>query len=239
MQAEYDFGEKANEGRRGLGEYTRLLAPQIVNNTYKLLILDSGDIIVQKDISEVFYFNLQDNYFSWILEDAAGNIRSKFNKFFRNNFYPNTGVCLINVKLFRQDNLYKAAFFAAKAYKDLPCPMQDIFIIISNYKFSYMPLKYNTKLFFENDEQMKNRKIDNKLIQKWIRHQKDSQFKYSIDEILEAALDLVISHIYQEKITNGIGSSQLTIQWINYAKLTGFYEKIKKLYPKPFICENI
>ena len=36
MQAEYDFGEKANEGRRGLGEYTRILAPQIVNNTYKL-----------------------------------------------------------------------------------------------------------------------------------------------------------------------------------------------------------
>ena len=101
-----------------------------------------------------------------------------------------------------------------------------------------MPLKYNTKLFFESDEQMKNRKIDNKLIQKWIRHQKDSQFKYSIDEILEAALDPVINHIYQEKITKGIRcNNKLIIQWINYAKLTGFYEKIKEKYPKPFICE--
>ena len=237
-QAEYDFGERAKQEWRGLGEYTRVLAPQIVNNTNRLLILDSGDIIAQKDISEVFYYDLQDNYFSWILEDAAGNIGMRWDQFFRNKFYPNTGVCLVNVKLFRQDNLYEAAFYVSIAYKDLPCPMQDIFIVISNYKFCYLPLKYNAKLFFENDEQMKNRQINNKIAKRWIDNQSNSQFKYSIDEILEAALDPVINHIYQEKITNGIGSSQLTIQWINYAKLTGFYEKIKKLYPKPFKYEK-
>ena len=239
MQAIYDFGERSNTEWRGLGEYTRILAPQIVNDTDKLLILDSGDIIAQKDVSEVFFFDLEDNYFSWILEDIAGNSLVKWNKFVINNFYPNSGVCLTNVSLFRKDELYKAAFFAAKAYKDLPCPMQDIFSIISNYKFCYLPLKYNAKLFFEKDEQMENKQINTNLIQRWINKQKFTPFKYSVEEILEAALDPVINHIYQDKITDGIGCNKITIQWINYAKLTGFYEKIKEKYPKPFLCEEI
>ena len=237
IQAEYDFGERSKEERRGIGEYTRILAPQIVNNTNKILILDSGDIIAQKDISEVFFYDLGDNYFSWILENWAGN-NIKFNRLFRNNFYPNSGVCLINVRLFRKDKLYKAAFFAARAYKFMACPMQDIFLVISNYKFTFFPLKYNVRLFFENDEQMRNRKKNNKLIIKWMNHQRFSPYKYSIEEILDAAIDPVINHIYCEKITNGIGCNSLTFQWINYVKLTGFYEKIKAKYPKPFECEK-
>ena len=71
IQAEYDFGERGKKEWRGVGDYTRILAPQIVNNTNKILILDSGDIIAQKDLSEVFYFYMEYNYFSWILEDYA------------------------------------------------------------------------------------------------------------------------------------------------------------------------
>ena len=237
IQAEYDFGERAKTERRGTGEYTRILAPQIVNNTNTILILDSGDIIVHKDISEIFYYDLKDNYFAWILDDNAGNYLSSYSRFFRNNFYPNTGVCLVNVRLFRKDELYKAAFFASKAYKNIPCPMQDIFIAISKFKMSFMPLKYNAKLFFESDEQLKNRQTDNNLINRYTFRQRFSQFKYSVDEILEASLDPVISHIYYEKITKGIGCNKLTLQWINYVKLTGFYDKIKQQYPTPFRCE--
>lgn len=94
-QAEYDFKERGKKEERGVGDYTRILAPQIVNNTNKILIMDSGDVIAQKDISEVYFFDLEDNYFSWILEDVAGNPNINYNKFFRNNFYPNSGICLV------------------------------------------------------------------------------------------------------------------------------------------------
>ena len=52
--------------------------------------MDSGDIIAQKDLSEIYYYDLGDNYFSWILYDVAGNHDINFNKFFRNYFYPNS-----------------------------------------------------------------------------------------------------------------------------------------------------
>ena len=238
-QAEYDFEERGKKEWRGVGDYTRILAPEIVNNTNKILIMDSGDVIAQKDISEVYFFDLEDNYFSWILEDIAGNPTIIYNKFFRNYFYPNSGICLVNVREFRKDNLYKKAFFMSKAYLELPCPYQDILFIISNYRFKYMPLKYNCKQFFDNDEQMKNKTHETILINKWISRQIYSPYKYSVEEILEAALDPVINHIYQSKISETNNCNSLTFQWIKYAKLTGFYEKIKKKYPNPFnFCEH-
>ena len=61
-QVEYDFDRAKNE-RRKYGNYAKILSPQIVNNTNKILILDSGDIIVQKDLSEIFFYDIKDNYF--------------------------------------------------------------------------------------------------------------------------------------------------------------------------------
>ena len=239
-QAEYDFGERGKKEWRGVGDYTRILISEIVNNTNKILIMDSGDIIAQKDLSEIYYYDLGDNYFSWILEDVAGNHEVNWNKFFRNYFYPNSGVCLVNIRLWRKDGLYKKAYLISKSYKDFPCPFQDILFVISDYRFLYFPLKYNCKQFFDNDEQMKNKDTNTTLIKKWTNHQRFSPYKYSIEEILEASLDPVINHFYQDKITNCNGCNYYTKQWIKYAELTGFYENIKRKYPKPFnICKIV
>ena len=239
LQAVYDFGEIAKNEPRGAGNYARLLAAEIVNNTNRILTMDSGDIIAQKDISEVFYFDLEDNYFAWILEDVAGNENSG-DKFFRNIFYPNSGVCLYNVRLWRKDNLYKKSILARHSYKNMPCPYQDILIVISNYKFKYFPLKYNCNPFFLTYEDMKNRKKDTKLIEDWIKSQRFSPYKYSIEEIIDAAIDPVITHFYHYKLHNQIVCNFWTLEWIKYAKLTGLYEDIKKKYPKPFkSCEHL
>ena len=239
-QVEYDFGERGKREGRGVGNYARILAAQIVNNTDRILTMDAGDVIVQKDISEIYYFNLGNNYFGWILEDVAGYDQNKYwDIFFRHYFYPNSGICLINIGLFRRDNLYKKAFYVSKAYNNMACPFQDIILSISNYKFKFFPLKYNCKLFFENDTQMINKISKNKLIERWLDHQKFSPYKYSVYEIIEAAIDPIINHLYQDKITNGINCNNLTFQFIKYAKLTGFYEQIKKKYPIPFkMCES-
>ena len=239
LQAVYDFGERAKNEPRGVGDYTRILAAEIVNNTNRILVMDSGDIIAQKDISEVFYFDLEDNYFAWTLEDVAGNDES-WSKFFRHNFYPNSGICLFNIRLWRKDNLYKQSILAAHSYKKIPCPYQDILLVVSNYKFKYFPLKYNCIQFFNTDEDMKNRNKNSKAIQAWINSQRFSPYKYSIEEIIEAASDPVINHLYNNKIQNRVECNYLTLKWIKYAKLTGLYTDIKNKYPKPFnSCEKL
>jgi len=238
-QAEYDFLEKSKGYHRGLGDYARLLAPQIINNTDKVLALDAGDILAQKDISEIYFYDLEDNYFAYIIELDAG-LKNSPNPFTNNNFYCNAGVILINCTKFRKDELYKKAFFVAMTSTKLDFPYQDIFSYIPLYKIKIMPLKYNCKLFFENDEQMKNKDNNTNYINQWIETQKSNPFKYSRQEILEAALDPVIVHYYIHKITNNIGCNKYTFQFIKYSKLTGFYEEIRSKYPKPFKkCENL
>ena len=231
-QAEYDFSRGLKEGR-GVGDYTRVLAPEIVNNTNRIIILDSGDLIVNKDLSELYFFDIGDNYFVFSLEDAAG-IFEKFIIFGRNNFYLNTGVYLVNVRKFREDNLYHNAFFTAIAYKDLPCPYQDIFLVISNFKFKFWPLNYNCPQFFENDEQIREKKTDTVWIKNFMKLQVNSPFKYTIDEIIDAAADPVINHLYHTKPHHNSANKKFMDRFREYANMTGHIEKIKKKYPKPF-----
>ena len=232
-QAEYDFARGKNEGR-GIGDYTRVLAPEIVNNTNRILILDSGDLFVIKDLSELYFFDIGDNYFAFVLDDNAGTINFYGIIFGRSKFYPNTGVCLVNVRKFREDNLYREAFFAAFAYTDMPCPYQDIFLIISHFKFKYWPLNYNCHQYYENEEQLKEKKTDTYWIKFYLKLQKDSPLKYSVDEIIDAASDPVINHLYQTKPQTNSANKEFMNMFRYYANMTGFIEEIKAKYPKAF-----
>ena len=230
-QVEYDFKEKRTKGWRGLGDYTRLLLPEIVNNTNRIIIMDCADIIVQKDLSELYFFDIGNNYFVFTLEDIAGRFH-KIWIFGRNNFYPNSGICLINIRKFREDNLYKNAFFAAMAYDYLMAPYQDIFLMISNYKFKYWPLNYNCPQFFDDNEMNLKNFSTSKKIEDWLSFQQYSPFRYSKEELLEASKNPVILHLYPTKPFQNLANSKNTLTWISYAKMAGVYNKVKMKYPK-------
>jgi len=235
-QAEYDF-DKAKKDIRGFGNYAKILCPQIINNTNKILILDSGDILCQKDLSEIYFFDIGNNYFGWILESCAGNFLITEDKFMTNNYHPNTGVFLVNIRLFRKEELYKKAVFISKSYHYFKCPTQDILITVANYKFKYIPLNYNIRLYFQNETE-KLKKIIIPTIKRWLRIQKFSPYKYEINEIFDAMYDPVVHHFYMDKIQNKTTCDKFVLQWIRYAKLTGMHLSLKKKYPNPFRCEN-
>ena len=230
-QAEYDFSRGKKE-RRGIGDYTRVLAPEIVNNTNRILIIDTGDLIVDKDLSELYFFDLGDNYFAFILDINVGQFFQNL-IFARSMFYPNTAVCLVNVRKFRQDNLYKEAFFAAIAYENLPCPYQDIYLIISHFKFKYWPLNYNCEEFYNEERELKERIVTHK-IKHYMNAQKNSPFRYTVDEIFDAAIDPVITHLILRKPQRNHANKIIMDKYRKYAKITGAIEEIKQKYPKPF-----
>ena len=229
-QAEYDFGKRANGEWRGVGEYTRILVPEIVNNTNRIIVLDSGDILVNKDLAELYFFDMGDNYFVFSLDEYAGTSITNI-PFAHNYFYPNTGVCLINVRKFREDNLYKPCFFASMSYDSLPCPCQDIFIMVSNYKFKFWGLNYNSPQFFRNENEMNQSYV--RMINSWINNQK-SPYSYSKEELREAALNPVITHLYHTKPYKNEANKMNQEKWRKYANMTGLYEQIKAKYPAGF-----
>ena len=231
-QAEYDFIRGLNE-RRGIGEYSRLLIPEIVNNTNKILILDSADILAIKDLSEIFFFELGNYYYAFSLENIAGRFTDDF-IFSRNNFYANGGVTLLNIRKFREDKLYKRAFSASITYEYLPCPFQDILLMISNYNFKMFPLNFNCVQFYKDKEKFIKDNFQSEELIIWMNDQKLSPFKYSKEELVNAAMNPIIIHLYKNKPYYNAANKEFTNIWINYAKMTDLFEKIKKNYPKPF-----
>ena len=231
-QAEYDFIRGFDEPR-GIGEYSRLLIPEIINNTNKILILDSADILAIKDLSEIFFFELGNYYYAFSLENSAGRFTDDF-IFSRNNFYPNGGVTLLNTRKFREDKLYKKAFLASITYEFLPCPFQDILLMISNYNFKMLPLNFNCIQFYKDKEKFIKDNFQSEELSIWMNDQKLSPFKYSKEELVNAAMNPIIIHLYKSKPYHNAANKEFTNIWINYAKMTNLFENIKKNYPKPF-----
>ena len=200
------------------------------------MFLDSGDIIVQKDLSVIYFYDIKNNYFGWILENCAGNyLKYSFDKFMTNNFHPNAGVFLVNIRLFRKDELYKKAVFLGKSYYRLICPIQDILITIANYRFQFFPLNFNIYLYDKNEKS----KIETKKktsIDIWLEDQKYSPYKYTKEEIYDAISDPVILHFYKGKLQEKRECNKYVLQWLEYAKISGKYEDLKLKYPNPFNC---
>jgi len=231
-QAEYDFYKFGINERRGIGDYTKFLIPEIVNNTNKIIILDSADIIAKKDLSEIFFFDLQDNYFGFALDILAGHDDKNY-PFSINKFYSNIGVCLVNTLLFRKHNLYKAGFFTRLAYDFMPCPTQEMFLLISHYKFKYFPFIYNCPQLYTDDEY--NQKNNNSsFINLYLQKQNNSFFRYSKDEIIDAESNQVVSHLFYYKTFESLANKKNGKIWVNYAKMANAYEKLKIKYPSAF-----
>ena len=235
-QVEYDFN-KAKYDRRKYGNYAKILIPEIVNNTNKILIIDSGDTLAQKDLSEIYFFDIKDNYFGWTLEICAGYYKKYKDKFKTNNFHPNAGVFLVNVRKFRKDELYKKAVFVGKSYHYFECPVQEILITITLYKFAYIPLNYNLNLYYENENDSLHRRMIPS-IGTWQRIQRFSPHKYSFDELVDAMTDPVVQHFYLEKIQHLERCNKYVLQWLKYVNLTGKYHQLKQKYKEPFTCEK-
>ena len=232
-QAEYDFSMFGNKEHRGVGDYTKFLIPEIVNNTNKIIILDSADIIAKKDLSEIYFFDLENNYFAFSLGMSAG-LNDNIYIFSRNKFYFNIGVCLVNVRLFRKDNLYMAGYFTRQAYNYFPCPTQEMFLLISQYKFKYFPINYNCPEFYKDEIDFISKKYNSSQLKNYLQLQKNSPFRYTLKEIIEAESNQVVSHLFTSKPYQNNANKKNGKIWVNYSKMANIYEILKLKYPQAF-----
>ena len=229
-QVEKDF-TRGNKELRGIANYCRFLIPELIFDTNKVIMLDAGDILVQKDLLELYNYNIGDAYIAGVLDMNAGTPDGY--RYFKNEKYINVGVAIINnLDVWRKEKIYeKIVKYSNKIKKQLLCPLQDILsTIIPKDKVFVLPLKYNTIVFFNNT---KCKLMQKSLwITRFLERQKYSKFKYSKQEILEADNDTVIRHFWNYKFYRYRRSHNETkTEWKKYAKMTGFYDKICKVYP--------
>jgi lipopolysaccharide biosynthesis glycosyltransferase len=116
--------------------YLKFDLPDLIFNQDKVLYLDS-DIIIQKDLSDMFEINIKD-YYAAVVKD----IKQIDNNLNIENYF-NSGVMLLNLKLMRENNTASALLNIHKSLNKLKFMDQDCYNILFDKKVKFLPVIYN------------------------------------------------------------------------------------------------
>ena len=224
-KAEEDFKKGAKISKRGMIDYGRLLIPEVIDdNIDRVISLDIGNIIVEKDLYELYTHNLTDLAYSGV-QDVYSKcfMESIFNHKLE---YMNGGVLLINIQKFKEINIYKYMvkmfnyiFPKTKFYN----PYSDIINDFLPWKCNgFLPLEYNMPDFIKIND---NSKMDYKI---W--REKCSLYYDKKNDVINAEKNIIIRNYENYPIYKGKGNKYMKEEWSKYADLTGFGEEIKKRY---------
>ena len=137
--------------------YYRLLLPSILNQYDKILYLD-GDIIVRKDLWEMYSIDLQDNYIGavkdfgqivWTLQPWATDYAQRLGVREADQFI-NAGILIMNLNKMREDNLEKAfdEYIPTLETRRLILNDQDVLNATCYDKIKFISPEYNAMQHF-------------------------------------------------------------------------------------------
>ena len=136
-----------------LSAYARLFIGRYISQNM-VLYLD-GDSVIQGDLSPLFELDLSDYYFGAV-QDTAGKVFRGEVGIEGNEKYINSGVMIINLKKWEEDNIEKQFLdFIRKYNGNVPCCDQGTLNGVCKGKILILPPKYNVMtpmLTFKADE---------------------------------------------------------------------------------------
>ena len=229
-KAEIDFGYQIKSEPYGVGEYARLLTPELINETDRILVTDSGDLFIEKDLWELYNYPLNDKLIMGVV-DPYTKCFPEYD-FFKKENYFNGGVLLFNSKKWREMGIYQdiVKFYNTFKYKGrLPTPIQDILnTFFPSLAIGLLPLRYNFQGFYDLNQSIEDNKYSSFSS---IYSLECSLYCGKEDILIEEEKNLVIRHNNKLKVHLGESPYSFNLKWNDYAKLTGFYEEICIKYP--------
>ena len=221
-----DFGKNIKKESQGIPEYARFLAPYFAKDTDRIIVTDSADLIIKKDLLELYNFPLEDKIVKGSIDPYTKCFPDYI--FFHKENYFNGGVLLFNSKKWRELNLYQDILNFYKGFKykgKLPTPIQDILnTFFPAISLGLLPLKYNFQGYVNLNE-------EDYFPENEIYELECSLFYHKKKKLIKHEKNVVIRHSNKYKVYTGEASYNIKSEWEKYAKLTGFYEEICQQYP--------
>ena len=136
----------------GVSSSYRLKLPSLLKEN-KVLYLDS-DVIVLNDISKLYEYDISDYYIAAV-EDKLSDLMKPRVDFKENDIYINGGVQLLNLDMFRKNNLEELIF---EKLRQTLWTDQDVINYVCKDKILQLPLIYNIMALKDNDIYKNRRK---------------------------------------------------------------------------------
>ena len=134
---------------KGPGAVAKLLLPHLIpDDITKLLIFDTGDLIVLKDLTEVYNWDMKNNMYVGVPDNRIGQKSLITKKIYKS--YINVGSFLINVTKVKSENMYDK-YVKYKNFYHSYMGDQDLLNDVAIGKIGMFPLKYGRYSPFKNE----------------------------------------------------------------------------------------
>ena len=227
-QALKDFKIREGYTSKFSNDYAKLYAFKVLHKIPKILFLDIENIMVQKDLSELFNKDMNDVYGRGISDyPSLKNPSSSFewlDKFlFDKSEYINGGVILVNLELCQKDDFYNKAVELNNGqdfYTKTEEPAQDILNILMKRKIEFFHPKFNKINYYENPEDKSDETKWYPWVSEFMKLSEKNNHFYTKQELIEADQDPVIINYSFDK--------QLNKESKKYREDISFYSNLLK-----------
>lgn len=211
---------------KGPGAVAKLLLPQLLeDNIEKLIIFDTGDLLVLRDLHNMYNLSMGKYLYLGIPGGKVGKYAKISKKLFKR--YINTGSMLVNVKKVKQENIYQKYV----KYKDIyngTIGDQDLLNDIAFGKIGYLPIKFGIKAPYRKDEDS-DKLIYEVPFKYYLRiYLKDKYpfFPKEIKKFIQLGYNPIVIHQFNGKWMNGIGLTIYRRIAQYYIRLAGIWEEM-------------
>ena len=202
------------------------------NDIERLIIFDAGDLLVLRDLTELYNYDM-DQY--WVLGTPEPTIINTFMKIKYNiTKYVNIGSILLNIKKLKQNNFWNE-YMKNRHLQTEGAPDQTLFnIIVPDDKKNYLPFRFGGFTLFKNNNNYDNKIFENYGFNDWFK----SNLSLSLPENPKSEEGILLNlynpsfiHQFYEKWKNGSGLSIYRYLVKYFISLTGFSKEICRRSP--------
>lgn len=222
--------ELKNLNTKGPGAVSKLLLPNLLpKDIDRLLVFDTGDLLVLKDLTKMY--NLKMN--NYLILGIKGGKVGKYAKVSKKIFlkFINTGSMLIDIKRYKKEEIYKKCAKHKNAYNDSNGD-QDLLNDILNGKVGYLPRIFGFRSFFRDNNELN----DVLSISNFSKQSSNSKAKYLFKtniykEFILLGYNPVIIHQFKGKWMFGKGLTIYRRLAQYYIKMAGVWNEMCKKFP--------
>ena len=214
-----------NVNTKGPGAMAKLLLPQLLPNDIKrLIILDTGDLLVLRDLSEMYNWNMSNYLYLGLPGCKIGKYALISKKIYKT--YINTGSFLVNVKKVKDENIYQKYIIHKNVYSS-GIGDQNLLNDFRYGKIGYLPMKFGFRSPYNNDELSDKSKLRSPYYSYFkIYHNKISPFIPNNDNSFQLGYNPVVVHQFNGKWMYGKGMTVYRRIAQYYIKLAGIWDEM-------------
>ena len=220
-----------NTNPKGNGPNTKLIFPELLpDDIERIIILDTGDTLILRDLSEMYNWNMEDKIYYGVLDNGV----MKYGPFSQKelDIYINTGSVLVDVKKAKSEKLYEKIVENKNVIEPKTIYDQDFINDIAYGKIGYLPMRFGLVAPFLEDQDSDSPPY--RTVYWNLDHAKYKE-KYNLpknqDEMNIHSLNPVIIHQWNGKWIHGRGLTIYRRIAQYYIRFAGIWDEICPEYP--------